>query len=321
MDLKQCRLLVTPTSYGKSDPGLRTELVALCGEVIFNDTGKPLRAAEVARLLPGVDGYIAGVDEITAEALAAADRLKVIARYGVGVDQVDLEAARARGIVVTNTPGANAVSVAELAIGLMLALARHIPEAVAATRAGAWPRLAGVSLRGKTVGLVGLGAIGREVARRLAGFDCRVLACDPCADAETARALGVEPVPLPDLLARADFVSLHVPVTPETRRMMDERALAQMKRGAYLINTARGELIDEDALARSLASGHLAGAALDVLCQEPPPPGHPLLGLPGVLITPHAGAHADDAMNAMGRMAMTDCLRVLQGLEPLHRVV
>ncbi len=271
--------------------------------------------------MPGVDGFIAGVDEIDAAALAAADRLKVIARYGVGVDNVDLDAAQARGIVVTNTPGANSVSVAELAVGLMLALARHIPEAVAATRQGAWPRLPGVSLRGKTVGLVGFGAIGREVARRLGGFDCRLLAYDPYATAETARSLGVGLIELPQLLAEADVVSLHLPVTPETRRIVDDAFLAQMKPGALLVNTARGELVDEAALARSLESGRLAGAALDVLVQEPPAPDHPLLGLKQVLVTPHAGAHADDAMNAMGRMAMAECLSVLEGKTPAFRVV
>jgi D-3-phosphoglycerate dehydrogenase len=320
MNLKESRLLVTPTSYGKNDPSLRTDLVALCGEVIFNARGKPLRAAEVAELLPGVDGYIAGVDEINAEAISAADRLKVIARYGVGIDQVDLAAAKARGIVVTNTPGANSVSVAELTIGLMLALARHIPEAVTSTRQGAWPRLAGLSLRGKTVGLVGFGSIGREMARRLAGFECNVVAYDPYASAETARSLGVELITLPHLLASADFVSLHLPVTAETRKIINDESLAQMKRGAYLVNTARGELIDEEALARSFTTGQLGGAALDVLCQEPPTPDHPLLGLKQVLVTPHAGAHSDDAMNAMGRMAMEDCLRVLQGQEPKYRV-
>ena len=140
MNLKECRLLVTPTSYGKNDPRLKTELEALVGEVIYNPTGKPLTSAEVARLLPGVDGYIAGLDAIDASALETADCLKVIARYGVGVDSVDLAAARGKGIIVTNTPGANSVSVAELALGLMLALARQIPEAVEAVHQGKWPR-------------------------------------------------------------------------------------------------------------------------------------------------------------------------------------
>src|SRR5574340_895040 len=160
MDLHQSRLLVTPTSYGKNDPRLRTELESMVGQVIYNPTGKPLTSREVAELLPGMDGYIAGLDTIDAPALNAADRLKVISRYGVGVDNVDLAAAHERGIIVTNTPGANAVSVAELALGLMLALARQIPEAVESVHQGKWPRYAGLSLEGKTIGILGLGAIG-----------------------------------------------------------------------------------------------------------------------------------------------------------------
>src|SRR5512136_2018820 len=192
MNLKECRLLVTPTSYGKNDPRLKTELEAQVKEVIYNPTGKPLTSAEVAQLLPGIDGYIAGLDDIDAQALKAADRLKVIARYGVGVDKVDLGAARDKGIVVTNTPGANSVSVAELALGLMLALARQIPEAVEAVHQGKWPRYAGLSLEGKIVGILGLGAIGKQLARRLAGFDCRILAYDPFADAVFSSAHHVE---------------------------------------------------------------------------------------------------------------------------------
>ena len=146
MDLKECRLLVTPTSYGKNDARLKSELEALVGEVIYNPTGKPLTSDQVAKLLPGVDGYIAGLDGIDANAIKTADRLKVIARYGVGVDNVDLPAAKERGIIVTNTPGANSASVAELALGLMLALARQIPEAVEAVQQGKWPRYAWLSL-------------------------------------------------------------------------------------------------------------------------------------------------------------------------------
>ncbi|MGZ9164285.1 MAG: NAD(P)-dependent oxidoreductase, partial [Anaerolineales bacterium] len=159
MNLKECRLLVTPTSYGKNDARLKTELEAQVGEVLYNPTGKPLTSAEVAQLLPGIDGYIAGLDGIDAAALKMADQLKVIARYGVGVDNVDLAAAREKGIIVTNTPGANSVSVAELALGLILALARQIPEAVEAVHQGKWPRYSGISLEGKTIGILGLGAI------------------------------------------------------------------------------------------------------------------------------------------------------------------
>jgi D-3-phosphoglycerate dehydrogenase len=321
LDLKQYRLLVTPTSYGKSDPRLKTELEELVGEVIYNPTGKPLRSAEVAHLLPGIDGYIAGVDAIDRAALQAADRLKVISRYGVGLDSVDLQAAAERGIVVTCTPGANTVSVAELAVGLLLSLARHIPEGAAALRKGNYPRLSGVCLEGKTVGIIGLGAIGKELARRLRGFDCRLLACDPAADRGFAETHGIEMLSLEDLLPLSDFVSLHLPLLPETRGLVNQDFLAKMKRGAFLVNTARGEIVEESALLEALQSGHLRGAALDVFAVEPPSPDSPLLALKQVLATPHLGSQTDGATNRMGWMALHDCLAVLRGEAPANRVV
>jgi len=320
MDLKSCRVLVTPTSYGKTDARLFSELESQVGEVVYNPTGKPLPSAEVARLLPGVDGYIAGLDAIDHLALEAADRLKVIARYGVGVDNVDLEAARAVGIRVTNTPGANSVSVAELTVGLILSLARRLPEAAAATRAGGWPRLAGLSLEGKTVGLLGLGAVGRQVARRLAGFDCHLMAYDPVADERFARESNVILAPQKEVTAQADFLSLHLPLLPETRALVNASFLAGMKKGAYLINTSRGELVDDTALAEAIRNGGLSGTALDVFSKEPPDPENPLLHLPQVLVTPHCASHTDGAMNAMGWMALRDCLAVLRGEAPLYPV-
>ena len=321
MELKECRLLVTPTSYGKSDPRLKTELEELVGEVIYNPTGKPLRSAEVAQFLPGVDGYIAGVDAIDRSALQAADRLKVISRYGVGLDSVDLQAAAERGIVVTSTPGANTVSVAELTVGLLLSLARQIPEGASALRKGSYPRLSGVSLEGKTVGILGLGAIGKEVARRLHGFDCRLLACDPAPDRAFAETYGIEMLSPDDLLRMSDFVSLHLPLLPETRGLVNPDFLAKMKRGAFLVNTARGEIVEESALLEALQSGRLRGAALDVFAMEPPAPDNPLLALKQVIATPHLGSQTDSATNRMGWMAMQDCLAVLRGEAPAHRVV
>jgi D-3-phosphoglycerate dehydrogenase len=320
MNLKECRLLVTPTSYGKNDARLKSELESQVGEVIYNPTGKPLPSAEVAKLLPGVDGYIAGLDGIDADAIKTADRLKVIARYGVGVDNVDLCAAREKGIVVTNTPGANSASVAELALGLMLALARQIPAAVKAVHQGNWPRSAGISLEGKTVGLLGFGAIGRQLARRLAGFDCRILAHDPFGDAAFAKEHQVELVTLDELVTQADFVSLHLPLLPETRCMVDDVFLSKMKQGSFLVNTSRGEVVDEDALLRALQSAHLKGVALDAFTVEPPDPKHPLLALPQVIATPHLGAQTDGATSNMGWLALKDCLAVLRNEEPAFRV-
>ncbi len=320
-DLKTARLLITATSYAKGDPELRRETDQSVGQVIYNTTGKPRASAELAKLLPGVDGYIAGVDVIDRAALWAADKLKVIARYGAGVDNVDLQAAQEKGIVVTNTPGANSVSVAELTIAFMLSLARPLVDAVTATRQGGWPRLMGLSLEGKTIGLVGFGSIGKQVVRRLAGFDCRILAYDPWADREFAAERHVDLVELDALLREADFVSLHLPLTPETRGLVDASFLAKLKPGACLINTARGELMDEAALLQALQSGHLRGAALDVFAKEPPGADHPFMDMPQVIVTPHMGAHTDGAVRNMGWTAFEECLRVLRGEVPLHCVV
>ena len=321
MNLKHCRLLVTPTSYGKNDARLKTELEMQVGEVIYNPTGKPLTSAEVGQLLPGIDGYIAGLDGIDANALKSADKLKVIARYGVGVDNVDLAEAQKKGIVVTNTPGANSVSVAELALGLILALARQIPEAVEAVHQGKWPRYSGTSLEGKTIGILGLGAIGKQLARRLSGFDCKIMAFDPFADALFAKENHIELAPLDDVSAQSDFLSLHVPLLPETRGIVNGNFLSKMKKGSFLINTARGEVVDEDALLHAIQSGHIKGAGLDAFITEPPDPMNQLLTLPQVIATPHLGAQTDGATSNMGWLAMRDCLAVLKNDKATFRVV
>jgi D-3-phosphoglycerate dehydrogenase len=320
MHLKEANLLVTPTSYGKDDPRLKTELNGSAARVTYNPTGKPLSSAEVAALLPGVHGYIAGLDVIDRAALEAADCLKVIARYGVGVDNVDLAAAREKGIIVTNTPGANSVSVAELALGLMLALARQIPTAHQSVCQGKWPRLGGVSLEGKTVGILGLGSIGRQLARRLVGFDCQIMAYDPYSDLDFIQAHGILLADMDTVAAQSDFLSLHLPLLPETRGLVNDAFISCMKKGAFLINTSRGEVIDEGALLRALQSGQLSGAGLDAFCEEPPDPHSELLQLPQVIATPHLGAQTDGATSNMGWMAMRDCVAVLSGEEPQYRV-
>jgi phosphoglycerate dehydrogenase-like enzyme/shikimate 5-dehydrogenase len=320
-DLKLCRVLVTPTTFGIYEPSLRTELESTVGEVVYNDLGRPLSSREVQLRLQGVDGYIAGLDTIDRAALESADRLKVIARYGIGVDKVDLDAARERSIVVANTPDANSVSVAELAVGLIISLARSIPQSSFELKNGKWPRNCGFTLQGKTVGLFGFGAIGKEVARRLAGWDCRIVACDVCPDLDTAHALGVELIHTEEVLAQSDFLTLHVPVVAATRQMVNAAFLARMKLRAFLINTARGELIDDVALTAAISSGQIAGAALDVYSQEPPPSDNGLLRLPQVIATPHCGAHTDGATVAMGRGALKACLAVLRGDWPEHPVV
>ncbi len=320
MELKSCRVLVTATSFGKNDPSLITYLESQVGEAIYNRTGKPLTPVQLAELLPGVDGFIAGLDSISALALQTADRLKVISRYGVGVDNVDLEYACSKKIIVTNTPGANSVSVAELAVGLILSLIRQIPQAIEATRSGGWPRVNGITLEGKTVGIIGFGSIGRQLARRLAGFDCRLLAYDPYPDLSFAEKVGVTMLSLDDLLSQSNIISLHLPLSPSTLGLVNEAFLAKTRPGAMLVNTDRGEIIDENALYTAVKTGRLAGAALDVFCQQPPDPTNPILSLPNVLVTPHMGAHTDGATNSMGWMSLSDCLAVLRGEDPKYRV-
>jgi len=267
-----------------------------------------------------VDGYIAGLDEVNASVIEEANRLKVIARYGVGIDRVDVGEATGRGIVVTNTPGANSAAVAELTIALVLSLARKLIAAGEAVRHGEWPAMNGIGIRGKTVGLIGLGSVGREVARRLKGFACNILAFDPFIEPEIADEYGVRLVPLEELLGHADFVSLHAPATDLTLGMVNQEFLGRMKTGAFLINTARGALVDEQALMSALGSGRLQGAALDCFSREPPDKDNPLLRHPQVIATPHIAAHTDEAVNRMGWAALENCLAVLRGERPLHIV-
>lgn len=320
MELRNCRILVTPTSYGKFNPALKSELENQVAEVTYNTTGKPLSSAQLAVLLPGMDGFIAGLDEIDRHALASADKLQIIARYGVGIDRVDLAAAREKGIIVSNTPGANAASVAELAFGMLLMLARHLPAAMDRLRSGEWPRVQGVTLQGKTVGIIGLGAIGKELAKRLTAFDCQVMAYDPYPDPGFAEEYQVAYSSLDELIGLSDFISLHVPVLPETREMVNDAFLGKMKTGAFIINTSRGEIVDEKALIKALESGKIQGAALDAFSEEPPDPSNPLLSHSKVICTPHLGAQTDGSTNMMGKMALQECLRVLSGRKPHYQV-
>jgi D-3-phosphoglycerate dehydrogenase len=238
---------------------------------------------------------------VTDELLGQAPRLRIVGRAGVGVDNIDLEAATHRGILVVNTPGSSATSVAEHTLALMLAMARSVPQLNAAMHAGRWEKsgAAGAELRGKTLGLVGLGRVGGEVARRAKALEMRVLAHDPYLNAERAAEWGVELMPLAEMLGQADYVSLHTALSPATEGLINQATLAQMKRGARLINTARGELVDEAALAEALGSGHLAGAGLDVFAIEPPG-NSPLMALPNVIATPHVAGSTAEAQEEVG---------------------
>lgn len=259
-------------------------------------------AAELTAELRDADALIVrSATRVTAALLAAAPQLRVVGRAGAGTDNIDVDAATERGILVLNTPGSNAVSVAEHTLALMLALARRIPQLNTALHAGRWEKAgaAGIELRGKTLGLVGFGRVGTEVARRARALEMRVIVSDPYISTEVAAEAGAELLPFADLLAQADFVSLHASLSATTEKMINRDSLLRMKCGAYLVNTARGELVDEAALAEALRSGHLAGAALDVFCEEPPR-NSPLLGLPNVIVTPHVAGSTAEAQEEVG---------------------
>jgi D-3-phosphoglycerate dehydrogenase len=261
-----------------------------------------MKREETLAAIAEADGLIIrSATRADAALINAAPRLKAIARAGVGVDNVDLEAATAGGIAVMNTPDGNTIATAEFAFGLMLALARHIPQAYDSMQAGKWDRKSymGVELRGKTLGVVGFGRIGRAVAKRALAFDMRVIASDPYIPADIAEDMGVELVDLDTLYAQADFITLHSVITDETREMINHGTLWKMKPGVRIINAARGALINEADLAEAIKSGQVAGAALDVYSEEPPPAGHPLIGLPGVIDTPHLAASTDEAQVAV----------------------
>jgi D-3-phosphoglycerate dehydrogenase / 2-oxoglutarate reductase len=294
---------VTPRSL-RQTPGAHLDRLRAELEVRFPDLDRPLDEEEMVKLVRGCAGLIVGVDPVTTRVLEAGP-LRVIVKYGSGMDNIDVEAARALGVQMSSTPGANARSVAELAIALLLALARNVVLHDRGVRAGSWRRLTGVELAEKQLGIVGYGAIGREVARIARGLDMHVVAHDPFVE-ET----DVPLVPLDELYAASDAVSLHLPLTDETRGLVGERELAVMKPAAFLINTARGGLVDEVALAAALRSGRLAGAALDGF--EVEPLGESALReLDNVVLSPHAGASTHDAVLRTAAQAVDQLLAEL----------
>ncbi len=262
------------------------------------DVRLELKPAELIGLIGDYQGLvIRSGTKVTSEVVEAAQNLKVIGRAGVGVENVDVEAASKKGIVVMNTPGGNDVTTAEHTISLMMSLARHIPQAVASLKMGKWTRekFMGVELCNKTLGIIGLGNVGRIVAERALGFRMKVIAHDPFVPTESAARLGVEVVSLDEIYERSDFITVHTPMTNETRGLINSNSFAKMKTGVRIINCARGGIVDEEDLLQALQEGKVAGAALDVFVEEPPPPDHPLLMMDQVISTPHLGASTGEA--------------------------
>ena len=261
-------------------------------------------------------------DKIDAEVMDAAPNLKVISTYSVGFDHIDIDAATKRGIYVTHTPGVLTDAVAEFTVGLLLAITRRIVEADAVVKNGKWDKpwnpyfLTGPELKGKTLGIIGLGRIGRAVAKKVKGFEMKVIYYDVYRNEKAEKELGVEYVDLETLLKTSDFVSLHVPLLKETYHMIGEKELKLMKPTAYLINTARGAVVDTDALVKAWKEGWIAGAALDVFEQEPLPPDHPLTKLDNVILAPHIASATIEARQRMAELAANNLVAVLKGEMP-----
>ncbi|MBC7224981.1 MAG: phosphoglycerate dehydrogenase, partial [Anaerolineae bacterium] len=294
-------------------------VLAEAGNVIEHHHPTPAQLLDLVRRVDAL--VVRSRTKVSSQVVEAGRDLRVIARAGAGVDNIDLEAATRRGILVVNAPGANTVAVAEHTMALILALARRIPEADASMHAGRWEkgRLQGTELMGKVLGLIGLGRIGSAVAQRALAFGMEVLAYDPFVSVAHAEALRVRLADLDEVLRQADFLSVHAPATPQTRRLIGAAELAKMKPTARIVNCARGGIVDEAALGQALREGRLAGAALDVF-EEEPPTRSPLLDAPNVILTPHLAGSTLEAQRKVGMSAAEDVVRVLRGEPPRHPV-
>ncbi|MFW6354610.1 MAG: phosphoglycerate dehydrogenase [Verrucomicrobiota bacterium] len=311
------RILLTTTSF-QDTPGAHHALLEKAGYEIVRERG-PLPEARMLELVGEIDAMICGDDALTAAVIdKALPRLKVISKYGIGLDKIDVEHATARQLPVLFTPGVNHTTVAEHTMSLLLALRRRLVDLAVATRAGEWKRLTGHEIMGSTLGIVGLGRIGKEVAKRARAFGLEVMAYDIHWDAEFAAAHAVTRVAsVEDLYPVADFLSLHTFLSDETRGMINAGSIAKMKDGAVILNCARGELVETAAVAEALESGKLGGYGADVLEEEPPPADHPLLRAPHCLITPHIGSRTYESVQRQAGMACENLIRFLNGETPL----
>lgn len=311
-------ILATSRSFSDGDIDLVSRAEAAGHRIVRGPAHHEL--ADLTPLLATADAWIAGTGPVTAAHMDAAPGLRVIARYGVGTEAVDLAAAAERGIPVTNTPGANADAVADHAVGLMLAALRSIPDGDRRVRQGDWSVRRGRELGAATVGIVGFGRIGQGVARRLGGFGSRILAADPFLPADRIRHAGAEPADLDELFRSADLITLHA---PGGQRLLDGSRLDGIRPGAIVVNTARPDLVDETALAVALRDGRLAGYAADTLDGDTAASASPLLAedlADRVIVTPHLGAQTTQAVDNMGSMSLDDVIAVLAGRAPAHPV-
>jgi D-3-phosphoglycerate dehydrogenase / 2-oxoglutarate reductase len=314
------KVLIAPITLAGIDGAFVRVLREAGFELVYPNVGAQLTEEELLKFLPDIKASLAGSEPYTARVLDAYPQLRVIARVGVGYDAVDVEAASKHGCAVTIAPGTNEGSVAEHAFLLMLGLARDVAGQHLGVKLGGWPRRSLLPLRGRTLGIAGLGRIGKAVALRGAAFNMRLLAYDPVPDKAFAAHHQVTLVPFEQLLAESDYVTLHLPVTPETRYLINRKTLALMKPTAFLINTARGAIVNEADLLDALRSKRLAGVGMDVFEQEPPGK-HPLFELDNVLLTPHAGGADVQSRDDMALSAAQAIVSLARGEWPAEKVV
>jgi len=310
------RVYITAKSFGKVIPdGLK--ILQGLAEIKRSPYERPMTEEELIQSLKEIDAVVLGMDKCSRKVIKSLKHVKVIGRHGVGLDNVDLDAATEKGIIVTYTPHVNADSVADHTWALILTLARKIIPADASTKAGRWegPKFIGTELSGKTLGILGLGAVGQRVAKRARGFDITILYYDKRRNKAIEREIGVTYVDLERLLRDSDIVTIHAALTSETRKMIGIRELRMMKKTALLVNTARGEIIDEKILVQALREGWIAGAALDVFEKEPP---EQLLKISNVVFTPHIASYTTEALRRMDTMVAEDIVKVLAGKKPEH---
>lgn len=307
------KILVSSPAFNQPNlDTMRGYLEGFFQEVIYNPYGRTLKKDELLELWNGADGIIAGIELYTENTLKQAPRnLKIISRFGTGYESIDIRAAGELGIAVANTPGVNATAVADLTLGLMIAVARKIPQLDKKARQGEWERFIGIGLSNKTLGIIGLGSIGREVAIRAKGFSMNIMAFDPYIDEKYVQHQNIKVSSLEQIFKEADFITLHLPVTKETGKMINRETISKMKRNAILINAARGKLVDEEALYEALVNREIAGAGLDVFEQEPPK-NTSLFKLDNVVVTPHIGGHTQEASELMAKTAIENVVSYLE---------
>lgn len=313
------KILITPRSFASFSDKPFKMLTEKGYKIKRNNTGRPYKKEEMLKFIKDVDGIIIGIDELSAEIIETANELKVISKYGIGLDSIDINVATNKKIIVTNTPTANVDAVADLAFGLILSLARRIPEADKKTKSGKWEKIIGKAVWRKTIGIIGLGKIGRQVVKRAQGFEMNILVFDIVEDKKFVQEYGIKYVNLEKLLQKSDYITIHIPLNDATRNMISYEELEKMKKDAFLINTSRGGIVDEEALYDALRNKQLRGAALDAYENEPLQE-TPLKELDNVIMTPHIGAYTEEAIDNMGIQAAQNLIDVLEGREPKNRV-